>query len=49
MTGAEVLMVLLLGAAGGFPLGRWTAEVGRARHEAKKVWDTRSAYRNRGK
>jgi hypothetical protein len=42
-----MLVLLVLGAAGGFPLGRWTAEYGRARHDMNKVWDNRTAYREK--
>jgi hypothetical protein len=46
MSTAVMVVLLLLGGAGGFPLGVWWAEDTRARHDAKAVWDKRSAYRN---
>lgn len=47
MTIETILIVLALGAAGGFPLGRWSAESSRARHDMSKVWDNRTAYRDK--
>lgn len=43
---SQLLIGLLIGGVPGFYLGRWRAEVGRARHDARRTWETRSSYRN---
>jgi hypothetical protein len=47
MTTTAMVVLLLIGAAGGFPLGVWWAEDSRARHDARMVWDKRSVYRDK--
>lgn len=34
-----------VGAVGGFLVGRWSAEVRRARYDARRLWDQRKNYR----
>lgn len=38
-------LLLGIGMIPGFYLGRWTAEVGRARQDMKKAWNGRTGYR----
>lgn len=47
MSTTAMMVLLAMGAAGGFPVGVWWAENARARHDARAVWDKRSAYRNK--
>jgi hypothetical protein len=47
MSTTAMVVLLLMGAAGGFPIGRWWAEDARARHDARGVWEKRSAYRDK--
>jgi hypothetical protein len=47
MNTPTVLGLLALGAAGGFPLGRWWAEAARARHDIARIWHSRTHYRRR--
>lgn len=47
MTIEAILIVLAIGAAGGFQVGRSSAESSRARHDMNKVWDNRANYRDR--
>ncbi len=42
-----VIVLLIVGAAGGFPLGQWWAETARGRHDAKRAWESRAHYRRR--
>lgn len=42
-----VLVILGLGAAGGFPVGRWWAENARAHHDMNQTWNKRTAYREK--
>ena len=44
---SAVVGLLLIGAAGGFPIGRFYAEVARARFDANKAWNARTAYRDK--
>ncbi len=34
-----------IGSVGGFYVGRWWAEVARAKFDMKRVWDGRQSYR----
>jgi hypothetical protein len=36
---------MAIGTIPGFYVGRWTAEVGRARHDMNKTWHGRAKYR----
>lgn len=42
-----LIMALLTGAVPGFLVGRWWAEVFRAKADMRKVWSHRGAYRGR--
>lgn len=39
------MLVLGAGGIGGFFVGRWSAEVRRARYDARRLWDQRKNYR----
>lgn len=44
----EIILVwILIGAVGGFYLGRMWAEDARATHDMKRIWDSRRSYRHR--
>jgi hypothetical protein len=47
MDTSTVVGILIVGAAGGFPLGQWWAEIARARHDMERVWESRNHYRRR--
>ncbi|MGH3925666.1 MAG: hypothetical protein ACRDTT_22875 [Pseudonocardiaceae bacterium] len=42
-----ILVWILLGAVGGFYLGRVWAENARATHDMKRMWASRRAYRKK--
>ncbi len=44
---SQLLVGLLVGTVPALSLGRWRAEVGRARDDARRAWAGRSSYRNR--
>jgi hypothetical protein len=39
------LLATIVGGIAGFPLGRWTAEVGHTRYDMRRVWQGRRNYR----
>jgi hypothetical protein len=47
MSTSVMVVLFMMGAAGGFPIGRWWAENSRGAYEARSAWDKRAAYRNR--
>lgn len=49
MDTSTVVGLLIIGAAGGFPLGQWWAEVTRAKHDMQRTWEARSHYRRRNR
>jgi hypothetical protein len=49
MNTPAVIGLLALGAAGGFPLGRWWAEAARARDDIARIWHSRTHYRRRNR
>ena len=40
-----VIGLLIAGAACGFPIGRWWAEVARAKYDMQRTWENRDHYR----
>lgn len=40
-------LLLLVGAVGGWWAGRWWAETGRGRHDARRAWRGRRDWRRR--
>jgi hypothetical protein len=44
-----VMGLLIVGAACGFPLGQWWAEMARGKFEAQRAWENRSHYRRRNR
>ena len=43
----QTLVLILIGTIPGYFVGRWRAEVGRARADARRAWAGRASYRNR--
>jgi hypothetical protein len=41
------MLMLLVGTAGGFIVGRWWSEVFRGRYDAGRAWKSRRNYRRR--
>lgn len=42
-----LIAVFVVGAACGFPLGQWWAQLARARLDMKRAWESRHHYRRR--
>lgn len=49
MAAETVIILLVLGALGGFLAGHWVADFRRARIDASRIMRTRSNYRRSGK
>lgn len=41
------ILLLLVGGVGGFWAGRWWAETGRGRHDARRAWRGRRDWRRK--
>jgi hypothetical protein len=46
VTTLQLFLLLGAGSVPGFFVGRWTAEIGRARHDMTKTWNNRQDYRS---
>jgi hypothetical protein len=44
---AELLLLLITGGLVGFWVGRWWAEAGRGRHDARRAWRGRKDWRGK--
>lgn len=49
MATSSVTGLLIIGAACGFPLGQWWAEIARAKRDMERVWEGRTHYRKRNR